>query len=566
MNVLKLYACLLLSTFWLGPVCTAAAQSAPFRYELLSLLPDDFAVCLVMHDLRGHSERWSRSDWLKTFRHSPTGKSLLAAPELQQLARWQNELKNHFDLDGPTLCNDIFGDTVMLAYSPGPEGKQEQERGLFLIRAGKPARLKQFIDQLNQAQIGNGEVKSVTAVRYKEKSYHRRVEAKKTQYYYFDEPLLAVSSREELIRGVIDKQAHSTKANPWAKRFQRAGADQAFVTMCFNPRGVEPDFIKGHQKPSGLPKYWQALEGIFVTLSIQDAAELRVSVQANRDALPSWIRPVFTDTNSSSSVWQYFPESSIATISAQTDLSGLMDALQLLLPEKERKSVPVLLQRTIGAILERDLFKEVLPNIGPDWGVCVLPAKSAEQLPQTIFAVAVKPGSKKPPLDQKIYQSLQFFARFALIDYNTKHLDEIRLQTLMQDKVEVSYLSNDKLFPPGLQPACALKDGFMIFASSPEAILQFHRREMNTPKNQGVPLFSLSTRELAKLVRQRQASIISNLKERQQMAENDARKNVAGVIDVLDLFDRVTLSQHAESGQASWSLRITPALPTSLEK
>jgi len=44
-------------------------------------------------------------------------------------------------------------------------------------------------------------------------------------------------------------------------------------------------------------------------------------------------------------------------------------------------------------------------------------------------------------------------------DYNTKNPDKLlQLQSVMQDKVRVKYLRNDKAFPPGFQPAYALKD------------------------------------------------------------------------------------------------------------
>src|SRR5271166_2762861 len=106
---------LLILLVWLAAVPFAAAQSAPFRYDLLSLLPDDCAICVVMHDLKGNAARWEKSDWLKTFRAAPLGKSLLEGPEMQQLERVQADLKKHLDLDWPTLRDDLLGDTLIFA-------------------------------------------------------------------------------------------------------------------------------------------------------------------------------------------------------------------------------------------------------------------------------------------------------------------------------------------------------------------------------------------------------------------------------------------------------------------
>ena len=83
------------------------------------------------------------------------------------------------------------------------------------------------------------------------------------------------------------------------------------------------------------------------------------------------------------------------TIAAQTDFAGLADALKLLIPEKDPQEADQRLAGGIGAVVPIDIFKELLPNIGPDWGVCVLPSRDAKQAPHAIIALAVKPGSKR---------------------------------------------------------------------------------------------------------------------------------------------------------------------------
>jgi hypothetical protein len=553
------FALMLFSGLWLGLVPLVSAQAASFRYELLSLLPDDFAVCVVMHDLRGQANRWEHSDWLKTFRDSPLGKTLLQAPELKQLAQFEKELKKHFDLDWRSLRDDVLGDTVLLAYSPGDDNRPEDERGLFLLHARAPERLAALIQQLNDVQKKSGELKSLTALQYKDETYYRRVQGSKTQYYYVAGALLGVSSREELIQGVLDKKPRMTKDHPWTGRFRRAGADQAFLLLCVNPRAVEPDFIKNSAKDEGAPGYWQALEGIFVTLSIRDEAEVRVAIQAKLESLPAWTRPAFSQTTVPSTLWQHFPESSIATLAVQTDFANLVDGLKRLLSVKDRETMESRLRQTLGGFLERDILKEVLPNIGPDWGVCVLPAKNPSHVPLALFAIAVQPGPKDSPIDQSLIGAVRICAGATVLAYNLHHADLLHLKSLKEGSVEVTYLSNDKLFPPGLQPACALKEGFLLFASSPEAIAHFHKNESRGSQPKESPVFRLSTRELAKLLKQQQEQIVSKLRQRQQMSETEARKNLDSVIALLELFERVTLSQQAEAGQASWTVRLAPA-------
>jgi hypothetical protein len=548
----------LMLSLWLGLIPFAAAQAAPLREDLLSLLPDDFAVCVVMRDLRGHSARWEQSAWLKTFRSSAVGKSFLDAPEMKQFEHLQSEMKKHLDLDWETLRDDILGDTLILAYRPGPKNKPDDERGLILLHLRKPDRLIKVIDRLNEAQIKSEKMK-LTSHEYKGQTYHCRTEGGKTQFYIVKDSLAAIASKEDVLRSFLDRPTQD-KDSPWPSRFERAGAKSAFLTMCVNPRMLDAEILQNNKKDDPLPGYWRALEAIFVTLTIQEEAELRIIIQANADNLPDWAKGAFIQTTSSSTLWERFPERSILTIASRTDFSGAGNALKLLMPEKDRKKVLGDWQAGLGAILRLDPFKDILPNIGPDWGVCILPARDAKHLPQAIFALAVKPGSKDQAVDQMLFKGVELFAGIAVLEYNKNNPDSIiRLQTVPQDKIEVKFLANDKLFPPGFQPACALKDGFLLFATSPEAIASFRLQTPKTEERKDTPLARISAPELAKLLEQRRDHILTSLTDRQQMSAKDARKNLEDVIGLLGLFDRLTLSQHGGGGQASWSIRLTPA-------
>ena len=544
---------LLVLLLWLGFAPFISAQTAPFRYDLLTLLPDDFAVCVVLHDLRGNAARWEQSDWLKTFRQSPLVKSYLDAPEFQHLQRMQTDLKAHLGLDWPTLRDDLLGDTLIFSYAPGPKNKPDDERGLFLLHVRKPDLLMQIIDKVNAAQIKADKLK-LTALEYKGNTYHRRVEGDKTQFYFAKDSLVAVTSKEEINRAFLDRRAAPAKDNPWKGRFQRAGAESAFITLCVNPRMLDAEIVQANKKDDPLPGYWRALEGIFVTAGIKDEAEVRLSIQADVEKLPEWAKPAFTQTMTASSLWQRFPERSVLTIASKTDFAGAADALKLLMPEKDRKKLISDLQGTFGALLPKDPFNVILPNIGPDWGVCVLPSTDPRHLPQAMFALAVKPGTKEEPIDQALFKAVDLFAGIAVLEHNRSNPDAIiRIRTLMQDKVEVRYLSNDKLFPPGIQPACALKDGFLLFATSPDAIARFRLRERKGAESKDSPLVRLAAPELAKLLEHRRDHILSRLPEK------DARKNLDNIIGLLSLFDHLTLSQNGDGSQTSWSLRLSPA-------
>src|SRR5262249_42185979 len=145
------------------------------------------------------------------------------------------------------------------------------------------------------------------------------------------------------------------------------------------------------------------------------------------------------------------------------------------------------LERNLGAVLGKSVVKEVLPQVGPDWGVCVTAPPVAEPgwFPNILLALRVRPGDKKPGVDQALLSAVHFFAAAAVLEHNRKNKEAMTLQTVVQDQVEVKYLASDPAFLPGLQPAFALSNGYLLLASSPEAVRRFSVAAPRTPPASG---------------------------------------------------------------------------------
>ena len=140
----------------------------------------------------------------------------------------------------------------------------------------------------------------------------------------------------------------------------------------------------------------------------------------------------------------------------------------------------------------------MLPHLGPDFGFCLLPPTSKDTLPQLLVAVRLNPGKKN--LDRKLFTTLQFLVALGVTHQNLKHRDHIRVNTLQQGKVKVMYLDHGKEFPKGLRPAFALKEGYLVVASSPETILRFTAGPVPLPSTkEGAPPLRLSVPELTRI-------------------------------------------------------------------
>jgi hypothetical protein len=539
------------------------AQEPSPRDELLRLVPPDTGVCLLVSNLREHAKGLENATWLKALRASPIGQMLAASPEANQLAKHESDLKHLLGIDLAHLRDDILGDLVVLAYRPGPPDKPQDEEGLLLLWSREPDVLKQLIERLNEVQARGQQLKAIEAIAYKGQEYFRRSEQGKSHYYLVHGSLLAFSSKESLIRRAIDqRQQKANRAHPLAEQLQRARADKSLAAVWLNPRAFDADLQRKAKQALGpdaqvlqsFLTYWKALDAVILTANAGDSLELKLTLQARAQDLPKSVRRLFSDNVTRSDLWARFPADSILRIAGRLDAEALAETLAELTPESARSNIADTTQRYIGASLGVDLARDVLPNIGPDWGICIVGGPKQSDIPVVIAALAVKPG--KMAVDQSIYKGARFLAGLGILWYNSSHADPISLQTTVLDKVEVQYLANDKTFPTGFQPAFALKDGYFLLASSPDAIRSFKKATAPAIPDGENPLVQMSLNQLSKFIKVRRHKVVAGIAEKNQVTNAVAEQWLDALLTGLDLFDHLLLSERRETGQVTWSLRL----------
>jgi len=158
-------------------------------------------------------------------------------------------------------------------------------------------------------------------------------------------------------------------------------------------------------------------------------------------------------------------------------------------------------------------------------------------------------------------KTLQVLANVAVKDYNRKHKDQIALKTLRQGDVEVRYLVNDAKFPKGFQPAFAVKDGYLVLASSPDAVLRFDKQGEAIKAGNTCPLLKVSFKQLATLVKDRREAVTALLAEKHKLTPQSAAKRVETLVWGLELFDTAELVQRTDGERVAWVLRLRTAEP-----
>ncbi|MCI0742004.1 MAG: hypothetical protein L0Y72_23470 [Gemmataceae bacterium] len=544
-----------------------AAQTPTPHEELLRLVPPQFGLVLTVQDLRGHAEKWEASSWLKNWRDSALGQALRQAPELQELFKFQTDLQKHLGIDWPTLRDDILGDAVVFAYQAGADGKPNDERGLFLVQARRPDKLAALIGKINLLQKANGELKALEPLTHQGVIYQRRVEAKSAHYYLLQGGLLVYSAEEPLIHWVIDKQREVPKSpGHILKHLRRAGAERAFASLWVDPRAFDAELLQKAQQAAGpeagflkpFLAHWQALDALVFSCTFDERLEARLAVLARDKDLPAALRKLYTEPAQASDLWNRFPQNAVFSVAGRIDVLEIADAMADMVPAEARRSIQSMLD-PVAALLGIDLRNDLLRHIGPDWGLAVYPATSDTEFPHVVAALAVQPGNKKVRADQTIYRGAQFFAGMAVMDYNSKNAEPIRLKTVQQGAVEVKYFSNPKVFPEGLEPALALKDGYLLLASAPKAIERFTLATSKPAVSKDVPVVRFSATEMAKLLRGRKQQVIAHIAAKNNVSEAEASRHFEGLLSVLGLFDRAEVTHESGGGRLAWTVRLYPA-------
>jgi hypothetical protein len=544
------------------------AGAAP-RDDLLALVPEDVGFCLVVNDLRGHAEKLSRTPWVKALKESAFVRSLAKSPEVKKLRALEQTLHKHLDIDLARLRDDVLGDAVVYAYRPGPPDQPQQDQGLVLLWARDAKLLSRVIDLVNQ------DAREPEALVHKEVKYFRRVDGGgKSTYYYRNDHLLAFSSREAMVREVIDRellQQRSGKdkgATFLLDQLHRLGVDRAVVALWFNPRAFEAHIrqnVAAVKGPQGFAfrtflAYWQALEGAALALSIDKDVEVKATVRAKTDKLSPAAQRFFNEASKPSDLWAYFPSGALVVVAGRVDFVALGQFVADFLPPEARAAFKTQMGRGLDAGLGLDFARDIAPYLGPDWGLCLMaPTDKKILVPLLTYALRVQKGPKEPAVDQRLVQGLNAFALAAvLLGNQANEVARFRLRTDMQDKVEVRYVDS-KAFPAGFKPAYALKDGFLVLTSSPEGVRTFAKRKAALAAEGDVPLVRISLREWARFLRARSEPITDYLVKKDGHSRAQARGQLQGLLWGLELFEGLELTQRTGSGQVTWTLRLRPA-------
>jgi hypothetical protein len=115
-----------------------------------------------------------------------------------------------------------------------------------------------------------------------------------------------------------------------------------------------------------------------------------------------------------------------------------------------------------------------------------------------------------------------------------------------------------------LEPAFAYKDGYLLVASSPDAIRSFGRAGSSDPVGASareVPLLRLSFAALGQFLKDRQEALTPYLAEKGHLTPAEVSRRIQKLLDGIALFDRVDLMHYSADSQHSLIVRVRTTQP-----
>ncbi|HEX4607752.1 MAG TPA: hypothetical protein VH092_06040 [Urbifossiella sp.] len=475
------------AAFLVALAAAPAAAAAP-RDDLLRVAPPDAAVVVLVQNASAHAKAVLGSPFAAWFPSSPLGKQMAAGFKIGDARDGFRAVLGALDTTPDEILTDVLGDAVGFAYTPAPGNDPAGERSVILVRPRNPATLTRLLDRFNDLQTRDGELKSVERRDYAGAAYTARRRADGAdEFYALRGGVFAFSRSEADVKAVLDRDRAATPAGGerpgWGAKLARLGLADAAAVVLVNPRALDAELAAkvaaaGADERVFLARFgeaWKALDAAAVFLTLGDGVEAGVALDFRPGELPPVARSWLTGARTPSALWAAVPDDALGAVAARFRAAEVVELVRALLPEKGRAAIDAAVGGTLAPLIGRDRLPRVLEALGPDWAVWAEPpAAGAGPLPVLVGAVRLRAdGPHGAEVTRAVERAVAFGFEAARVAYNTNHADQIELEEEAAADGRLTTLVGEKAFPPGVRPSFAVKGGFLVFSTSPDAIRRF---------------------------------------------------------------------------------------------
>jgi hypothetical protein len=558
---------------------SASQVHAGPRDELLRVAPRDAALIVVVQNGRDHARNLAESPFGQWFPTTTFGKRLLDSTQLKQFRDSSAAILKELGTTRQELIDDVFGDAIAFAFSPASRGRSNDERAVILVRPRKPETLAKIIEKLNAFQTMNGELKAVARHEYTGGEYFERQKPEGgSEYYCFRGGVFAFSTSEADVKAIIDQDKAAApvgeKVPELVARMQSLGVADAAAVVLVNPRALDaevkakaaaakPDMKRFLDK---FAEVWAGIDSAAIYLTFDKHVEVGLSLRFQPDKLPPEAKKFLASLREPSTAAYLIPKDALFGVAGHVRAAELIDLVASLAPiEAGKPGVKEWVAKTLGPIVGRDNLPLVLDSLGPNWVIWAEHPVAESYLPTLAAAIEIGGDAEaKAKAEKSLVQAVEFGFTMARIAYNSGHTDQIEVKEEKDPKTgaAIKSLVNEKGFPPGFRPSFAIKQGYLVLATSPDAIKRF---DPTVPK----PALPRETSTLAKLngtqmrayLQTHGAKLAKFLADIGIGNEKGLAEHIANLADVLELVDSAEVILRSDEKGLQIAVRVNPAKP-----
>jgi hypothetical protein len=548
----------------------AVVPAAEPRDELLRLVPDDTAICLVVQGLRDRARTVAESplaEWVGANAKTALG----SAPEIQKIKEVESLFTTFLGITPADLRDDIFGDALVLCYQPGPPGRPDGERGFVMLKARDPAKLAALVEKLNSLQKSSGELTAIDARTHRDQKYHRRAKGDAGgEYYLMADGLFVFAAQEAAIQSVIDRRLDAkTGAGAVAKSVARLGVENSFLYCWFNPRRLDGE-VKAHVAAAAnerdratrrqFAQIWSAADDLAIYLDADKELEFGFAAAYRADAMPVELKAVLASPPRPSALWSSVPDKALVALAGRASGNELLDAALSFAPAAERAAVRKEIEKAIGAVVGKDKLPAILTGVGPDWAVWATAPSKEGQFPGVTAAVRIDTADAS--VAPAVLKTVQFYVQLLQVQYNRDHDDAIESKVERFGDADIATYSNATLFPPGYRPSFGLVEGHLVFASSPELVGAF-RTAAAPAIGPRTPFLRVSSDAIREYLEAHGPALAKWVGDRQDRSIDEVAKEFQTIAEVLKALERGEVFVEGNSSGMKLAVRLKFVKPLS---
>lgn len=474
-------------SFCLIVACLVCGASRALTAErpLTDFVDADAGICVEIRDLKTNLPRVLNSTWFQRISQLSFIRKWQQSPEF---AKWQVGKTGLEIMAGQPLdqfVSELFGETVLLAISPAQDAGT-QPVTVLLSRAEKEESWDKVLRLWDQLETHDVQTQSVFG-----RSVQRR--QKKLDGHPIGTSVftarigrvLAISESEEAIRRVLEKAQASIESNrastlSHSTRHQQAMSalnDGCAIRVVLNPHVWDAEFLKSPSDELA-KSMWRRLDWFALGLEINDGILIQSVARHSTSNLPDeWLRLV-SASQGNRDLAARLPANSLIAGELRLD-STLVKWLRTVdSSERAQRDWQTLVNISKG-LLDRDLFTDVLPALGPSFGVAVVPSQELTEHEAPVDGLLVTSLAEEPvastdgtaqSLRESLDVALLTLWNFGTVSHNSRNLQmPIVLKTENNSRQTLRWIEG--LTP--YRPAYGLLPGSLVFASDPRLIRDF---------------------------------------------------------------------------------------------